>query len=68
MIQLKNEIKSEDFKNELKNIADLKGISIYKLSKISKISYPKLYTYFTNEKNNITIDTFVKLWNALCNC
>ena len=65
---MENKIKKQNLDNyhlELCNLMDLKGISIYKLSVISKMDYTKIYDYIVNKNNQLTILDYIHLWNSI---
>lgn len=65
---MENKIKKQNLDNyhlELCNLMDLKGISIYKLSVLSKMDYTKIYDYIVNKNNQLTILDYVHLWNSI---
>ena len=62
---MENKIKKQNLDNyhlELCNLMDLKGISIYKLSVLSKMDYTKIYDYIVNKNNQLTILDYIHLW------
>lgn len=65
---MENKIKKQNLDNyhlELCNLMDLKGISIYKLSVLSKMDYTKIYDYIVNKNNQLTILDYIHLWNSI---
>ena len=68
---MENKIKKQNLDNyhlELCNLMDLKGISIYKLSVLSKMDYTKIYDYIVNKNNQLTILDYIHLWNSILEC
>lgn len=65
---MENKIKKQNLDNyhlELCNLMDLKGISIYKLSVLSKMDYTKIYDYIVNKNNQLTLLDYIHLWNSI---
>ena len=65
---MENKIKKQNLDNyhlELCNLMDLKGISIYKLSVLSKMDYTKIYDYIVNKNKQLTILDYIHLWNSI---